>query len=294
MSAPRLVVLTRPTQLAELLAEHSTMGAVDFFLTSRGQSLERVVQADRDHERTVAAATALVPADWRLALVDRDGLSRFLFEPDDLVAVVGQDGLVANVAKYLTGQVVIGINPSGASVLCRSTVADLRSAVGGRPPAVEPRATVQATLDDGQTITALNEVFVGDVGHQSARYELTCAGATEAQSSSGLIVGTGTGATGWLSSLWRQSRPGFPLPGARSRELAWFVREAWPSVTTGASLTAGLLAADDALTLRARGPLVVFGDGIERDRLRVGWGQEIRITVSDRELRLAVPAGAAS
>ena len=37
-------------------------------------------------------------------------LARFLFEPGDVVIVVGQDGLVANVAKYLDGQPVIGIN----------------------------------------------------------------------------------------------------------------------------------------------------------------------------------------
>ena len=41
----------------------------------------------------------------------RGDLDRFLFEPDDLVVIVGQDGLVANVSKYLDGQPVVGINP---------------------------------------------------------------------------------------------------------------------------------------------------------------------------------------
>jgi len=52
-----------------------------------------------------------IPSDWRRARVDRADLDRFLFEPEDVVVAVGQDGLVANVAKYLTGQPVIGCNP---------------------------------------------------------------------------------------------------------------------------------------------------------------------------------------
>ena len=34
---------------------------------------------------------------------------------EDLVLVVGQDGLVANAAKYLTGQLVVGVDPGGGS-----------------------------------------------------------------------------------------------------------------------------------------------------------------------------------
>jgi hypothetical protein len=54
-------------------------------------------------------------------VVDRDALDRFLFAPDDVVAIVGQDGLVPNVAKYLSGQLTFGINPDPAhydGVLC--------------------------------------------------------------------------------------------------------------------------------------------------------------------------------
>ncbi len=43
--------------------------------------------------------------------MSRPELNRFLFEPEDVVIAVGQDGLVANVAKYLSGQMVVGVNP---------------------------------------------------------------------------------------------------------------------------------------------------------------------------------------
>ncbi|TRY20029.1 hypothetical protein FOJ82_03945 [Tessaracoccus rhinocerotis] len=287
MSAPRLVLVHRRTQLEELLAEHSTLGAVEFFLAARGQRVQPLLIADEAQRRALELASGAAPADWRQAVVERAELSRFLFEPDDLVVVVGQDGLVPNVGKYLDGQFVFGISPGAPGVLCRHRAEDLAGVVAGSTPTrTSHRAMVEARVDDGQRLVALNEVFLGDRGHQSARYVLESGAAAEEQSSSGLVVGTGTGATGWLASLWGQNRPGFELPDADSDGLAWFVREAWPSATTGASLVAGLLAPDAELRLRARGSLVVFGDGIERDHLRLEWGQEVSIGRSERRLQL--------
>ncbi|OJX97712.1 ATP-NAD kinase [Salana multivorans] len=295
MSAPRLVVVHRRTELAEVLAEHATLAAAEFFLATRGRSAAPLVAADEAQHRAVDAVMAAAPTHWRQAVVERAQLSRFLFEPDDLVVVVGPDGLVPNVAKYLDGQGVLGVSPGPPGLLCRHRADQVRGVLTGSTTCrVAERAMVEASLDDGQRLLALNEVFVGDRGHQSARYTLAVGSRSEPQSSSGVIVGTGTGATGWLASLWRQARPGFDLPAPDSDDLAYFVREAWPSARTGTDLVAGLLTdrspgrdGDDArVRVRAESSLVVFGDGIERDQLRVEWGQEVVLHRSDRRLRL--------
>ena len=44
-----------------------------------------------------------LPGDVRQARVERGDLDRYLFAPEDIIIAVGQDGLVANVAKYLVG-----------------------------------------------------------------------------------------------------------------------------------------------------------------------------------------------
>lgn len=44
-------------------------------------------------------------------MIDRSLLPNFLFGDDDIVVAIGQDGLVANTLKYLTEQVLIGVNP---------------------------------------------------------------------------------------------------------------------------------------------------------------------------------------
>lgn len=287
MSAPRLVVVHRRTRLAELLEVHSTLGAVEFFLSGRGLGIEALRAADEAQRRTLDAVSNAVPAQWRHAEVERGQLSRFLFEPDDLVVVVGQDGLIPNVSKYLRDQPVLGIGPGAPGVLCRHSPGDLRDLLAGRTrPETEVRTMVEAIVDDGQRLRALNEIFAGDRGHQSARYDLRIGKRAETQSSSGVVVGTGTGAGGWLASLWGQNRPGFGLPGATSGELAYFVREAWPSETTGTSLTAGLLAEGEGLELSARSALVVFGDGIERDFLRLEWGQALTVRKAEGGLKL--------
>ncbi|GAA4977669.1 inorganic polyphosphate kinase [Actinoplanes utahensis] len=289
---PRIVVVSRRSELDELLARHGTLGAAAYFLRQRGGDLAGVTAR---HEALQAALTevgAAVPADWRRGHVERADLPRFLFAPEDVVVAVGQDGLVANVAKYLDGQPVIGIDPEpgrNPGVLSRHRAADLpgllRAAAGGE--AGERRTMVVARLDDGQELSGLNEVYLGHAGHQSARYVLTTPdGARERQSSSGLIVGTGTGATGWCASIARERAGGPPLPAPDAPALCWFVREAWPSPATGVTRTSGLLTVGAELELTCESErLVVFADGLESDALALSWGQRVRITVAGRGLR---------
>lgn len=297
MANPRLVIVHRRTELQELLDRHATRGQAEFFLRTRGRTLREVQERHDGLSAALATVRAAVPAEWRHAEVERTDLSRFLLNPEDVIAVVGQDGLVANAAKYLNGQPVIGIDPEpGANpgVLVRHTpdaAAKLLREAGLSGPVQRLRcqelATVTARLDDGQELSGLNEVFIGHASHQSARYQLMVPdGRAERHSSSGLIVSTGTGATGWCASIALE-RGGRALPAPTDPRLAWFVREAWPSPITGTALTEGALAAGETLRVTvASDQLVVFGDGMEDDRLTASWGQEILVQLGERPLRL--------
>jgi len=297
--APRVVVVHRRTELDGLLDQHGTRGQAEFFLRSRGRDLAAAQTRHDAQDEALREVRAAVPAAWRHGDVEREDLPRFGFEPLDVVVVVGQDGLVANVAKYVDGQTVLGVDPEpgrNPGVLVRHparAVAGLLVAVVQGAAPVSRRAMARADLDDGQWLDALNEIFVGHASHQSARYRLRTGGAAggrdrgERQSSSGLIVATGTGATGWAASIRRERAVGPALPGPDDPALAWFVREAWPSPTTGTDLTAGTLARDDRLHLVVESDaLVVFGDGLEADRLTATWGQTVTLGRSPRVLGL--------
>lgn len=149
---------------------------------------------------------------------------------------------------------------------------------------------VEALLDDGQRLVALNEVFVGHRSHQSARYRLTWDGETERHSSSGLITATGTGATGWARSIHHERASRLSLPSPTSPSLVLFVREAWPSVATGTSLTEAIVPAGRVVEVVSEmdDDGVVFGDGIESDRLEFSWGRRVTLRASRTRLRLLV------
>lgn len=286
---PRVVVVTRRSEYDEMLATHGTRGQAAFFLSTRGRDIAELEERHRRLQRAIEVATAAIPVDWRRGAVERSDVSRFLFSPDDVVLVVGQDGLVANVAKYLDGQPVIGVDPEpgrNAGVLVTHAAGDVGDLLRA-PGNVRERTMVEARLDDGQRLLALNEIFIGHPSHQTARYDLrTPDDGAERQASSGVIVATGTGATGWCRSVALERHSPLALPAPADPRLVWFVREAWPSPATGTTLTEGeLLGTELTLTVQSD-RLVAFGDGIEADALSLTWGQTLRIGRSEKALRL--------
>jgi hypothetical protein len=292
--APRVVLVSRRTELDELLARHGTTAQAAFFLSTRGRDLDEVAARADAHRAALAEAAAAIPPDWRRGSVERSDLDRFLFTPEDIVVVVGQDGLVANVAKYLDGQPVVGVDPEpgrNAGVLVThspAAVAPILESLAGQTVPLHRRTMVSAETDDGQDLSALNELYVGHPTHQSARYRLAVGDAPpERQSSSGLIVSTGTGATGWCASIHRATASTVPLPAPEEPALAWYVREAWPSPATGVEHTEGRLENGATLQIVSETDgLVVFGDGVEADRLTLAWGQSVTLRVSSRQLCL--------
>jgi NAD kinase len=286
---PRVVVVTRRTEYDEMLATHGTRGQAAFFLSTRGRDIAELEARHRLTQQAIETATAAIPVDWRRGSVERSDVSRFLFSPDDLVVVVGQDGLVANVAKYLDGQPVIGVDPEparNAGVLVTHAARDVGDLLRAADQVTE-RTMVEAQLDDGQRLLALNEIFVGHPSHQTARYDLhTPDAGDEAQASSGLIVATGTGATGWCRSIARERNSAVLLPSPADPRLVWFVREAWPSPATGTDLTEGELDGSQLAVTVKSDRLVAFGDGIETDALTLTWGQTLTIGRAATALRL--------
>lgn len=291
---PRVVIVTRETEYDMLLARHATRGQAEFFLRERGQSITAVEQRHNRFKAVLKQVVSAIPTDWRRNPLKRHELDRFVFEPEDLVIALGQDGLVANAAKYLDGQSVIGVNPDPAfydGILVPFSGAEasriLVAAMHGDVD-IQQRTMAQVSLDDGQTLLALNELFVGHQSHQSARYCIRTAAGEEHHASSGVIVATGTGATGWARSIHRERRDKLHLPSPEDEALAFYVREAFPSKATGTRQTSGFVDTQHPLEIRSETNEggVVFGDGIEADYLHFNWGTRATFGVARNKLAL--------
>jgi hypothetical protein len=274
---PRVVIVTRSTPYEALLERHATRGQAQFFLKNRGEDIEVVEAGHRRFQHALGVVLQSIPLKWRRAQVDH--------------------GLVANVAKYLEGQAVIGINPlpeeyDGILVPHPAEAApDLIAGVAKGRVALEDRTMAEAKLDDGQSLLALNEIFIGHRTHQSARYRLTVGDEEERHSSSGLIVSTGTGATGWARSINLSRGNVVELPEPTDKSLAFFVREAFPSVVTGTEVTCGLIGRGRVLAVisEMNEGGVIFGDGIEDDHLDFAWGQNVQVQVARSSLSMVRP-----
>ena len=301
---PRVVVVHRRTEYEELIARHSTRQQVGFFLAQRDRTLDEVEQRHAAQQTAAQQVFAAIPLDWRRGAVERSDLARFVFGPEDVIVAVGQDGLVANVAKYATGIPIVAVNPDPArfdGVLLPFSTAEagavVQRALEGSAP-VRRVTLAEAVLADGQRLLAFNDLFVGARSHVSARYRLEVGGATELQSSSGILVSTGAGSTGWMSSVFNMADGVAAFTGGAAGtpvRLAWedgrllfAVREPFRSRQSGVSVVAGLLPAGEPLRVESRMPAggVIFSDGMESDCLPFDAGAIAEIRAAARHAHL--------
>jgi len=290
--APRAVLVRRLTEYELLLEEHGTPQQAQFYIEHQGESFEHIRRRDTRQKDAFATAKAGIPRTWRSVEILRSELSRFVFERRDIVVAIGQDGLVANVAKYLDGQPLIGVNPDPAlydgSLVPHApdSVQCLLMECAEHRARIESRTMVEALLDDGQRLLALNEIFIGQRTHQSARYRIVLGGHEERQSSSGIIVATGTGSTGWARSINLERDNALVLPAPEDLTLAFFVREAFPGSGFSVNSTMGLLQASEMLgVLSEMHEGVIFGDAIEDDRLEFSWGKRVSVRSAHERLQ---------
>jgi hypothetical protein len=158
----------------------------------------------------------------------------------------------------------------------------------------------EVNLNDGQRMLAFNDFFVGAASHISARYTIRVGDGAEPHSSSGVLVSTGAGSTGWMSSVFNMTAGVARLLGDEveerikldweDRRLLWAVREPFVSKASRATLVAGVLDDGAEVVLESLMPSggVIFSDGIESDFLAFNTGTIATIRASKQRARLVV------
>jgi hypothetical protein len=306
----KIVVVTRKTRLAGLVERFNSRGQAKFYIEHAGGDFSDYEREDDAYRRSLEKVRRSLEIGLKLHVLDRDLVPTCLFTATDVIVPIGQDGLVANTAKYVGSQPIVAVNPDPErfeGILLRFNPEEARGAV---ERVLESRAPVrkvtlgEVTLNDGQRLLAFNDFFIGARSHVSARYRIHFAGQAETQSSSGVLVSTGAGSTGWLSSVFNMAAgiAKFAGGGALRRptlewedpRLVFVVREPYASRHSGAGLVAGILEPRGELVIESLMPSggVIFSDGVEADTLAFDSGARAVVRTASVKAHLVV-AGAA-
>ncbi|MCB1159439.1 MAG: sugar kinase [Leptospiraceae bacterium] len=337
MKGNQTVVIVRPkTALDEITARFGVARQAEFYMkqnkanffgklsgsitSKREESRKKIgsgefqdLKKEKDNiTLTIEAIQASLDSVIKTKVIERDFLPSYMFSDSDIVIVVGQDGLVANTAKYTAGLPLIGVNPDPErydGVLLPFQLSTCKNAV---LQVLENRhrfrevSMALVEMNDGQTLYGFNDVFIGPRSHTSARYSITFRDSSENHSSSGIIISTGAGSTGWLSSMFNMAKgicQAFPGTGKNhlsldfdcrlnwdAEELRFIVREPFISRTSEASLIAGSILKGEKLILESNmsNNGVIFSDGIDSDFIQFNSGSIATISLAPQKAKLVI------
>jgi NAD kinase len=302
----KFVIVTRKTRLQELVERFNTRSQAKFYIEHAGGDFADYEREDDAYRSSLDVVRRSLDFEMPQQLVDRVLVPTFQCQKEDLVVTLGQDGLVANTAKYVGAQPIVAVNPEPGrfdGILLPFLPDQTRSAVH---KVIEGKARIhevtlaEIKLQDGQKLLAFNDLLIGARSHVSALYRITCGNKSEIQSSSGVLVSTGAGSTGWLSSVFNMASGVARFCGGtgvkpvrmpwEDRRLIYVVREPFVSRHSQANIVAGMLEAGQELAMESLMPSggAVFSDGMEADFLQFNSGAIAKVRAAEQRARLVV------
>lgn len=304
MNFERVIIIRDQTRLEQLIERFNSKAQAKFYIERNGGDFQFFELENTTFYESLAVVQEAIPKEYKQKIIYRTFLPRFLFAENDLILVIGQDGLVANTAKYVNGLPIIGINPDRArydGILLKHDPTDvkriIKSVAAGKFNSKKV-TLAKATMNDGQTLLAFNDFYVGADSHVSSRYTIDFNGAKENQSSSGILISTGAGSTGWLSSVFNMTnninRTSHNKSNASTtwdwdeEKLVFVVREPFVSKMSQATIGFGIISKFSTLRIESHMPTkgVIFSDGIESDFIKFNTGSTVEIGIAKEKALL--------
>ncbi|MFM2358219.1 MAG: hypothetical protein RLY16_211 [Bacteroidota bacterium] len=305
MSIEYAIIIKSKTRLEALIERFNTKAQAKFYIERQGGNFENYEQEDAIFHASLQQLQSELSRKIKYKIVDRAFLPSYIFSEKNVIVVIGQDGLVANTAKYSKNIPIVAVNPDTErydGVLLpfstRNFLQGIEQVQSGKYHSnIVPFA--EAKLNDGQRLLAFNDLFIGPSSHVSARYKISFNKQTEIQSSSGLIVSTAAGATGWMSSIFNMA---YGVTGLfdknlsrktisiKSNELLFAVREPFKSIQSQIGINAGIIRSNQQLLLESLMPNngIIFSDGIESDFLHFNSGAIAKIGIAKETANLVL------
>ena len=302
----KILLVTRKTRLEELIERFNTLAQAKFYIEHAGGDFSNYLLEHDAYQNSIGTVRRAVEIGLKIQVMDRGLVPTYLFSKTDIIVTLGQDGLVANTAKYVSGQPILAVNPDAErfdGVLLpfqpQNIKTGLELALVGKAR-IRAITLAEARLKDGQRLLAFNDLFIGASNHVSARYRIRYGDKRENHSSSGIIVSTGAGSTGWLSSIFNETSgilsflgqaPVNPIRMEWEEERLLFItREPFISRHSQAAIVAGTVLPGTPLAIESQMPTggVIFSDGVEADHLDFNSGAAVNIGIAREKANLVV------
>lgn len=303
MSIEYAIIVKNKTRLEALIERFNTKSQAKFYIERLGGDFRDYEAEDDIFHDSLNSLQSQLSKVIKHKIVDRTYLPSYIFSDKNMIVVIGQDGLVANTAKYSHARPIVAVNPDKQRYDGVLLPFDTTNFIGGVENVLSGNYQsrkvnfAEARLNDGQRLLAFNDLFIGASSHISARYKLSFNESTEEQSSSGIIVSTQAGSTGWLSSVFNMAYgvTGFFEKNIKPKQLKlkenqllFAVREPYKSIRTHADISVGLINNQKHLCIESLMPTggIIFSDGIESDFLQFNSGTIATIGIANETANL--------
>ena len=156
----KIVLVTRKTRLEELIERFNTLAQAKFYIEHAGGDFSNYSLEHNAYQNSIATVRRAVEVGLKIQVMDRGLVPTYLFSKTDIIVTLGQDGLVANTAKYVSGQPILAVNPDAErfdGVLLpfqpQNIKAGLEQALVGKAR-IRAITLAEARLKDGQRLLA--------------------------------------------------------------------------------------------------------------------------------------------
>lgn len=306
MSVEYAIIIKNKTRLETLIERFNTKAQAKFYIERSGGDFSDYEKEHEIFHNSLSTVQRNLSTVLKNKIVERSFLPSFIFNNKQVIVTVGQDGLVANTAKYAKQIPIVAVNPDQErfdGVLMPFNSENFLGAIDkviANNYNSKLTSFAEAKLNDGQRLLAFNDLFIGATSHVSARYLITYNNKTEEQSSSGIIVSTQAGSTGWLSSIFNMSfgihkfvekdNSKKKYAKLRDNQLMFAVREPFASKKTQIETAAGIITEQSKLIIQSFMPNngLIFSDGIETDFLKFNSGAIATIGIADEKANLVI------
>jgi len=309
ITSRKIVIIKKPTRLDQLVARFNSIQQVKFYIEHIDGNFEDYESEHSAYQNSLEIVIRNIEKVARIHIIDWMQLTNYQFNTDDVIATIGQDGLVVNALKYLNDQYVVGFNsdknrwdgslaqfdPSEAGTIIEMCLQDT----------VKTKQITKGVvnLSDNQKLYAVNDFFIGVSNHSSARYQISYRKKNEMHSSSGVLVSTPLGRSAWMKSVItgangimnRIQNKESKLVEKREEDwsndyLYFAVREPFPSVSSDNSLVFGKINDKDDFFIESKMGEngIIFSDGIQSDYLGFNYSVKAKFGIAENKGRIVI------